>query len=98
MCGDESQALPHDLTTNYPNPPLPASAVGPPRGFGGGGICRRDQQEEFKMAKSKSTRKAKSATTTKKSRKAAERSKAISTKRANSKQADVIDMLRQPQG
>ncbi len=50
------------------------------------------------MTKSKSARKAKSATTTKKPRKAAERHEAISTQRANSKQADVIDMLRQPQG
>lgn len=50
------------------------------------------------MTKSKSARKAKSATATKKLRKAAERSEAISTQRANSKQADVIDMLRRPQG
>ena len=51
------------------------------------------------MTKSKSAHKAKSATTTKKLRKAAERSEAIpQTKRANSKQVDVIEMLRQPQG
>jgi hypothetical protein len=51
------------------------------------------------MSKSKSARKAQSATTTKKTRKAAERSEAVpQTKRANSKQADVIEMLRQPQG
>ena len=50
------------------------------------------------MTKSKSARKAKSATTTKKSRKAAKGGEAIPTQRANSKQADVIDMLRQPQG
>jgi hypothetical protein len=50
------------------------------------------------MTKSKPARKAKSATATKKSRKAAKGGEVISTQRANSKQADVIDMLRQPQG
>ena len=50
------------------------------------------------MSKSKSARKAQSATSTRKRRKAAERNEAISTQRANSKQADVIEMLRQPQG
>lgn len=51
------------------------------------------------MTKSKAAHKAKSTTTRKKLRKAAERSEAIpQTKRANSKQADVIGMLRQPQG
>jgi hypothetical protein len=50
------------------------------------------------MTKSKPARKAKSATATKKSRKAAKGGEAISTRRANSKQSDVISMLRQPQG
>ena len=50
------------------------------------------------MTKSKSARKAKSATATAKSRKAAKGDEVIPTQRANSKQADVIDMLRQPQG
>src|SRR6187401_502472 len=51
------------------------------------------------MTKRKSARKAKSATNTKKTRNAAERNEAIpQTKRSNSKQADVILMLRQPQG
>jgi hypothetical protein len=62
-------------------------------------MCRRDQHEEFKMTKSKSAHKAKSATANKKLRKAAEPNEATSPKqRANSKQADVIDMLRQPEG
>jgi Protein of unknown function (DUF3489) len=62
-------------------------------------MCRRDHQEEFKMTKSRPARKVKSATTTEKLRKAAEPNEAISPKqRANSKQADVIGMLRQPQG
>ena len=50
------------------------------------------------MPKSKSANKAKSAAATRKSRKAAKVGEAIPTQRANSKQADVIDMLRQPQG
>ena len=50
------------------------------------------------MANSKPARKAKSATATKKSPKAAKGGEAIPTQRANSKQADVIGMLRQPQG
>jgi len=50
------------------------------------------------MTKSKSARTAKSATATKKLRKAANRSEAISTQRAKSKQADVINLLREPQG
>jgi hypothetical protein len=49
------------------------------------------------MTKSKSARKAKS-TASKKSQKAAKGGEAILTQRANSKQADVIGMLRQPQG
>jgi hypothetical protein len=56
-------------------------------------------QEEFKMTKGKSTRKTKSAATTKKPRKATAPSEAaLAKQRANSKQADVIGMLRQPQG
>ena len=50
------------------------------------------------MTKSKSAHKAKSATATKKLRKAAKGGEAIPMQRANSKQTDVIDMLRQPQG
>lgn len=50
------------------------------------------------MSKSKSARKVQSATTTRKRRKAAERDEEIATQRTSSKQADVIDMLRQPQG
>lgn len=49
------------------------------------------------MAKSKSVSKSKSATT-KKPRESAERIEATSTQRDQSKQAGVIDMLRQPQG
>jgi hypothetical protein len=55
-------------------------------------------EEEFKMTKSKSAHKAKSATAAKKSRNATTGGETIPTQRANSKQADVIDMLRQPQG
>src|SRR5512140_3409253 len=50
---------------------LPASAFGPPRGCGGGGMCRRIPQEEIEMTKSKPAHKAKSASTTKTPRKAA---------------------------
>lgn len=49
------------------------------------------------MSNSKSARKAKTSTTARKPIKAAKGS-AISKQRANSKQADVIDRLRQPQG
>lgn len=54
-------------------------------------------QEEFNMAKSKPARKAKAATT-KKSRKTEEKAATPIGQRANSKQADVIGMLRQTQG
>jgi hypothetical protein len=51
------------------------------------------------MTKSKPAQKLKPATTTKIPRKAADRRKVVQSKlRANSKQAGVIDMLRQPQG
>ena len=50
------------------------------------------------MTKSKSARRAKSATAIRRSRNAAKGGEAIPTQRANSKQADVIGMLRQPQG
>ncbi len=50
------------------------------------------------MTKSKSARKAKAATATKKSRKAAKDGEAITTQRSNSKQAGVVDMLRESQG
>lgn len=49
------------------------------------------------MSKSKSARKAKTSTTAKRPSKAATR-RATSKQGANSKQADVIDRLRQPQG
>ena len=49
------------------------------------------------MSKSKSARKAKISTTARKPSKAA-KGGAISRQRGNSKQADVIDRLRQPQG
>jgi hypothetical protein len=50
------------------------------------------------MTKSKSAQKAKAATT-KQTRKSSEPNEAMSPKqRANSKQGDVIEMLRQPQG
>ena len=49
------------------------------------------------MSKSKSARKAKTSTPARKPSKAAKGS-AVSRQRANSKQADVIDRLRQPQG
>ena len=51
------------------------------------------------MTKSKPAHKAKSASATKKPRKAAKDDEAIPTQAAaNSKQAEVIDMLRRPQG
>jgi hypothetical protein len=63
-------------------------------------MCRRNQQEEFDMTKSKPAQKVKPAAATKIPRKvSADRAKAVqSTPRANSKQAEVIAMLRQPQG
>ena len=51
------------------------------------------------MRKSKPARKAKSASAFKAARKDAERTKRVPpTSRANSKQADVLNLLRQPQG
>jgi hypothetical protein len=51
------------------------------------------------MTKGRSTRKTKSAATTKKPRKAITPSEtALAKQRANSKQADVIEMLRHPKG
>ena len=51
------------------------------------------------MTKSKTARKVKSATTTKKLRKPADHQKPVQPKsRTNSKQAEVLGMLRQPQG
>ena len=50
------------------------------------------------MAKSKPARKAKRVTYVRKPSKAPKGSEAIPTKRASTKKADVIDMLRQPQG
>jgi hypothetical protein len=51
------------------------------------------------MRKSKPARKAKSASAFKTERKGAERTKGVRpTSRANSKQAEVLNMLRQPQG
>jgi Protein of unknown function (DUF3489) len=59
-------------------------------------MCRRTPQEEIKMTKSKPARKA---TTTKTPRKAANDHKPAQPKpRANSKQAEVLDLLRRPQG
>jgi hypothetical protein len=60
---------------------------------------RRTPQEEIKMTKSKPTHKAKSASTTKTPQKATNDHKPAQPKpRANSKQAEVLDLLRQPQG
>jgi hypothetical protein len=58
-------------------------------------MCRRTPQEEIKMTKSKPAHKAKSASTTKTPRKAANDQP---KPRANSKQAEVLDLLRRPQG
>ena len=50
------------------------------------------------MTKSKPAQKSKPATKTKTPRKAAERKETRPSKRANSKQADVLNMLRKPDG
>ena len=50
------------------------------------------------MSKSKSARKAKASTTATARKPSKAATRAISMQRANSKQADVIDRLRQPQG
>jgi hypothetical protein len=61
--------------------------------------CVVTQEEEFHMAKNKRVRKAKPTAVTAIPRKAADRQKAAQPQpRANSKQADVLGMLRQPQG
>jgi hypothetical protein len=61
--------------------------------------CAVNQQEELHMAKNKHVRKAKSTTTTAIPPKASARQKAAQRQPgANSKQAEVLDMLRQPQG
>jgi hypothetical protein len=61
--------------------------------------CAVDQQAEFDMIKSKHAHKVKPASATKASRKTTESRKVSQPKlRAKSKQADVIGMLRQPQG
>jgi hypothetical protein len=62
-------------------------------------MCRRNQQEESDMTKSKPASKIKPAVATKILRKTADRANAIQSKpRANSKQAEVVGLLRQPQG
>jgi hypothetical protein len=62
-------------------------------------MCRYTPHEEIKMTKSKPTHKARSASTTKTRRKAANDHKAAQPKpRANSKQAEVLGLLRRPQG
>jgi hypothetical protein len=62
-------------------------------------MCRRDLQEETNMTKSKRADKAKSSPTIKSPRKAAHHQKSAQPKpRANSKQAEVLDLLRRPQG
>lgn len=50
------------------------------------------------MTKSKPARKSEPAMKTKTPRKAAERKEPLPPKRANSKQADVVNMLRKPEG
>src|SRR5262245_51386611 len=78
---------------------FPASAIGPPRGFGGDGMCRHTLEEETNMTKSKPARKVKSASATKVPQKAADHQKPVQPKsRTNSKQAEVLSLLRRPQG
>jgi hypothetical protein len=61
--------------------------------------CAVNQQEELHMAKNKRVRKANPTAATAIPRKAADRQKAARPQpRANSKQAEVLGMLRQPHG
>jgi hypothetical protein len=60
--------------------------------------CAAAPQEDIKMTKSKPARKAKSASTTNTPRKAANDKPVQPTPRANSKQAEVLGLLRRPQG
>jgi hypothetical protein len=81
-------------STNFSSLPVP---FWPARGSGGDGIGRRDKTEEFSMTKNKSARKAK-AVTAKKPSDATGKGAIPNAPRANSKQADVLKMLRQPRG
>src|SRR5438309_2953411 len=78
----------------------PASAVRPPRAFGGdGAMCRHNRREESEMSKSKHTHNVKAASGSKTRSKAADAKKrAQPNPRANSKQAEVIALLSRPQG
>jgi hypothetical protein len=62
-------------------------------------MCRRRPQEEIKMTKSKPATRVKSASATKSLQKATTDQKPAHPKlRANSKQAEVLGLLRRPQG
>jgi hypothetical protein len=62
-------------------------------------MCRRTPQEETEMTKSKPARKVKSASATKSPRKATNQQNPAQPKpRANSKQAEVLGLLRRPKG
>src|SRR5437016_14433826 len=89
-----------DLTVSLILLRLPASAVRPPRGFGGdGAMCRHNRREESEMTRSKHTHNVKAASASKSRPKAADAKKNVQPKsRANSKQAEVIALLSRPQG
>ena len=75
----------------------PASARGPPRGLGGGGaMLRRHKGEEFWMSQRKRGRAAKAQAPSKVRPKAARSGE--HKRRANSKQARVLGLLRRPSG
>jgi hypothetical protein len=62
-------------------------------------MCRRNTQEEYDMTRSKPARKGKPSVVKKGAPQAPGRPKAVQPKpRANSKQAEVIGLLHQPQG
>jgi hypothetical protein len=62
-------------------------------------MCRRNPQEETDMAKAKSAHKVKPTSVGKTTQKPADHQKPAQLKlRTNSKQAEVLGMLRQPQG
>src|SRR5947207_1306060 len=93
------------LTDAEPSQPArssdPASAIGPPRGLGGGGaLLRRCPREELTMSKSKRARSIKPRSASKNRSKAATRKRAAPHygTRANSKQARVLELLRRPSG
>jgi hypothetical protein len=92
VCGGHGPSLTGSLLS-------PASAAWPPRGFGGGGaMLRQHDWEEFGMSKSKRARSIKPRAGFKTRSKLARKVAGQHHRRAHSKQARVLTLLRRPSG